>query len=186
MSTSSFRVARCKAFLFLLVVVLFCAVSALSVSSLDFEVGGEDGWEVPRSNNTQFYNQWASKNRFKVDDILVFKYRKDSVMVVTEEDYGRCNSSHPVFFDNRGSTEVKLDRPGPFYFISGNAGHCQLGQKMIVKVLRDDDGAAGSSPPSAADQTGTTPSGPLHHSGAVAPGCAVSTLFLLLVGPLLF
>lgn len=63
-----------------------------------------------------------------------FRYGKDSVMEVTEEDYKKCNSSHPNFFSNTGNTVFKLDHTGPFYFISGVFGHCQKGQRMIVKV----------------------------------------------------
>lgn len=64
-----------------------------------------------------------------------FKYEKDSVMVVTEEEYKHCLSSKPLFFDNNGDTVVRLDRAGLFYFISGVSGHCEKGQRMIIKVL---------------------------------------------------
>ena len=64
-------------------------------------------------------------------------------MEVTEEDYKKCNSSHPNFFSNTGSTLLRLDRPGPFYFISGVSGHCQRGQKMIVKVMYPDETPTG-------------------------------------------
>jgi len=30
---------------------------------------------------------------------------------------------------------VKLDRSGPFYFISGAEGHCEKGQKLVTVVL---------------------------------------------------
>ena len=56
-------------------------------------------------------------------------------MVVTDEEYDKCKSSYPVFFSNNGDTDFKLDRPGLFYFISGVAGHCERGLKMIIKVL---------------------------------------------------
>ncbi|XP_057479146.1 early nodulin-like protein 6 [Actinidia eriantha] len=100
----------------------------------EFEVGGDKGWGTPPSKNDQIYNQWASKNRFNVGDILRFKYNKDSVLVVTDEEYDKCKSSHPIF-SNNGDTDFKLDRPGLFYFISGVAGHCERGLKMIIKVL---------------------------------------------------
>jgi len=51
---------------------------------------------------------------------------------VNKEDYANCNSSNPVEQYNDGNTKVKLDRPGPFYFISGAKGHCEKGQKLIV------------------------------------------------------
>lgn len=67
--------------------------------------------------------------------VLDFKYEKDSVMMVTEEEYKQCFSSKPLFYENNGDSVVKLDRAGLFYFISGVSGHCQKGQRMIIKVL---------------------------------------------------
>ena len=56
-------------------------------------------------------------------------------MEVNETDYKRCNSSHPNFFSNNGNSVFRLNKPGPFYFISGVSGHCEKGQRMIVKVM---------------------------------------------------
>ncbi|XP_021806134.1 early nodulin-like protein 1 [Prunus avium] len=64
---------------------------------------------------------------------LDFNY-KDSVMVVTKDEYEKCRSAHPIFFSNNGVTVFTLDRPGLFYFISGVSGHFERGQK-IIKVL---------------------------------------------------
>ncbi|EPS63213.1 hypothetical protein M569_11575, partial [Genlisea aurea] len=98
-------------------------------------VGGNYGWALPPSNNTHYFNDWASANRFRINDTLYFRYLKDSVMEVTADDYDRCRSAHPIFFSNNGNTTFDLDRPGLFYFISGVSGHCSRGLKMIVKVL---------------------------------------------------
>ena len=68
-----------------------------------------------------------------------FKYGKDSVMEVNETDYKRCNSSHPNFFSNTGNTVFRFDYSGPFYFISGVSGHCEKGQRMIVKVMSPEE-----------------------------------------------
>ena len=64
-----------------------------------------------------------------------FTYKKDSVMVVTDSEYDKCKCSQPLYFSNNGDTRVVLDRPGLFFFMSGVTGHCERGQKMIVKVL---------------------------------------------------
>ncbi|PQQ21252.1 early nodulin-like protein 1 [Prunus yedoensis var. nudiflora] len=56
-------------------------------------------------------------------------------MVVTKDEYKKCHSAHPIFFSNNGVTVFTLDRPGLFYFISGVSGHCERGQKIIIKVL---------------------------------------------------
>ncbi|KAL0402925.1 UNVERIFIED_CONTAM: Early nodulin-like protein 1 [Sesamum radiatum] len=115
------------------------------------------------------YNDWASKKRFQVNDTLRFTYKKDSVMTVTEEEYERCRSSHPVYFSNNGDTVLKLDRPGLFYFISGVSGHCQMGLKMVVKVLEHGSPAQAAADPPAA-------------SAAVfaAPASIAETVFMLL------
>lgn len=74
---------------------------------------------------------------FCYDRAVVFKYKKgsDSVLVVTREDYDNCNTKEPIVKMDGGDSVFKLDRSGPFYFISGNKTNCQKGQKLIVVVL---------------------------------------------------
>ncbi|KAM1377815.1 hypothetical protein FF1_039276 [Malus domestica] len=162
-----------KVFLFFL--LLLSTFQVLFVSCTKFEVGGKSGWEVPKSKSQQMYNEWASKNRFKVDDTLSFNYTKDSVVVVTKDEYEKCHSAHPIFFSNNGATTFTLDRPGLFYFISGVAGHCERGQKMIIKVLEP------ASPPKSADQNSTDPSQTKHGSGAMAAISSATTLVFCFV-----
>ncbi|ESQ30615.1 hypothetical protein EUTSA_v10012234mg [Eutrema salsugineum] len=96
------------------------------VSCTEFEAGGENGWIVPQSSNHgDMFNQWASKNRFKVGDTIRFKYKKDSVLVVSEEEYKKCQTTKPEFYSNHHDTVFKLNR----------SGHCEKGQKMVVKVM---------------------------------------------------
>jgi len=46
--------------------ILFCGVNCT-----EFEVGGHEGWVVPKTkDNAQMFNQWAAQNRFKIDDTL--------------------------------------------------------------------------------------------------------------------
>ncbi|KAL6135855.1 hypothetical protein ACLB2K_068080 [Fragaria x ananassa] len=124
---------------------LFCLVIFISLgnslvfSAYEFQVGGIQGWVVPPTNDSKVYNDWASENRFQVGNAIRFKYKKDSVMEVPEEDYKKCNSSHPKFFDNSGNTVYRFDHSGSLYFISGAAGHCEKGQRMIVKVMASDE-----------------------------------------------
>ncbi|KAK3024136.1 hypothetical protein RJ639_044391 [Escallonia herrerae] len=129
---SSLFMNSCKV---LLLLALLSSFNFLAVVCVEFQVGGDKGWVIPPSKNSHLYNDWASKNRFKGDDTLRFEYKKDSVLVVTQEEYEKCRSSHPMFFSNNGNTVYKLDQPGLFYFISGVAGHCERGLKMIIKVL---------------------------------------------------
>ncbi|KAF2316549.1 hypothetical protein GH714_041890 [Hevea brasiliensis] len=38
-----------------------------------------------------------------------------------------------------GNTVYKLDHSGPFYFVSGVSGHCEKGQKIIIKVMAPEE-----------------------------------------------
>lgn len=69
-----------------------------------------------------------------------FKYKMgDSVMVVSEAEYNKCNSTQPNFVSNTGNTVFEVNHSGLFYFISGISRHCVRGQRMIVKVMATDD-----------------------------------------------
>ncbi|XP_061372485.1 early nodulin-like protein 21, partial [Gastrolobium bilobum] len=110
-----------------------------SVASSEFQVGDTKGWVVPPANDTNMYNDWASHNRFHVGDTIYFRYKKDSVMEVGEEDYKDCNATHPTFFSNIGNTVFRFEHSGTFYFVSGASGHCEKGQKMIERVMVPDE-----------------------------------------------
>ncbi|KAL2317974.1 hypothetical protein Fmac_031850 [Flemingia macrophylla] len=143
----------------------------------EFLVGGKtDAWKIP-SSQSESLNQWAERSRFQVGDYLVWKYDggKDSVLEVSREDYGNCSISKPIKEYSDGTTKVKLDRPGAFYFISGAKGHCDKGQKLVVVVLSPRGGryAGVTSPapapaPSAASAEFEAP--------AVAPTSSTSSL----------
>ncbi|KAI9197834.1 hypothetical protein LWI28_005310 [Acer negundo] len=118
--------------------IIFTSLHCLSVS-FEFQVGCNNDWVVPPVSDSKTYNDWASENRFKASDTIRFKYKKYSVMEVSEEDYKKCNSTHPIFFFNTGNSLFRLQRSGSFYFISGVSGHCQKGQGMIVKVMSEEE-----------------------------------------------
>ncbi|XP_059294256.1 early nodulin-like protein 21 [Lycium ferocissimum] len=119
-------------------ILVTTSLQFMHVSSLEFQVGDTTGWAVPPANVTNFYNNWASQMRFKIGDTIRFKYKKDSVMEVSEKEYKKCNSTRPHFFSNTGNTMFTLEHSGYFYFVSGAAGHCERGQRMIVRVLVQD------------------------------------------------
>ncbi|OAY53591.1 early nodulin-like protein 3 [Manihot esculenta] len=117
----------------LLMITLFLSLS----EAKEIIIGGKtDAWKIPSSQSDSL-NKWAESSRFRIGDTLVWKYdsEKDSVLQVTREAYLSCNISNPIEEYKDGNTKVKLDRSGPFYFISGAEGHCVKGQKMIVVVL---------------------------------------------------
>ncbi|XP_068502148.1 early nodulin-like protein 21 [Phaseolus vulgaris] len=130
--------SSCSISLPVLLFAIFSVLTCCSVASNEFQVGGSKGWVVPSLNDTNFYNEWASHNRFHAGDILWFKYKKDSVMEVDEGGYKNCNTTHPILFSNSGKTEFKLGHSGTFYFMSGASGHCEMGQKMTVRVMVDE------------------------------------------------
>ncbi|CAI8610197.1 unnamed protein product [Vicia faba] len=160
-----------------LCLILFAALQCLVINCAEFEVGGRNGWVVPTSKDSdEMYNQWASQNRFKIEDTIHFKYDKDSVMMVSEEEYEKCKSDRPLFFENNGNTVYKFERPGMFYFISGVSGHCTRGQKMVIKVL-DIEPITASSPQSANENASIV------HSKAASQTAPISfivfTIFVL-------
>ncbi|EPS72444.1 hypothetical protein M569_02314 [Genlisea aurea] len=105
----------------------------------DLVVGGKaNSWTIPLSDSDSL-NRWAEKSRFVIGDSLVWNYdgAKDSVLEVSKNDYFACNTSDPIKKYSGGSNTVKLERSGPYYFISGAAGHCEKGQKVIVVVISE-------------------------------------------------
>ncbi|PSS16175.1 Early nodulin-like protein [Actinidia chinensis var. chinensis] len=119
--------------LLILVLIFFTGLIDL-LEAYQFNVGGREGWVLNPSEN---YNRWAERMRFQVNDTLFFKYMKgsDSVLVASKEDYDKCNTQKPILKMDGGDSVFKLDRSGPFYFITGNKTNCQNGQKLIIVVL---------------------------------------------------
>ncbi|KAK1269829.1 Early nodulin-like protein 1 [Acorus gramineus] len=127
-------------------------ITTISSEAKDFLVGGTtNAWKIPTSK-TDSLNSWAEGTRFQIGDSLVWKYeaKKDSVVEVTREAYLSCNATDPISQNDEGNTTVRFERSGAFYFISGEKGHCQKGQKLIVVVLSRKSGGSASSSPSPA------------------------------------
>ncbi|MCD7450839.1 hypothetical protein HAX54_008582 [Datura stramonium] len=98
-----------KTFLYL---VFFFSLHLLPAFSTEFSVGGDKGWIIPQEKDDQIYNEWAAKNRFKVNDTLIFEYKRDSVLAVTQEDYEKCKSVHR-FFANNGESIFQIGPTRP-------------------------------------------------------------------------
>ncbi|XP_031495650.1 early nodulin-like protein 1 [Nymphaea colorata] len=137
------------------VVALLLVLAAMSSSFLFadaafharvFKVGGQDGWVVSPSEPL---NRWSDRQRFHKFDRLYFKYKagEDSVLLVSKEAYENCNRTNPVNSFTDGNTSIELPHSGPLYFISGELGHCEKGQKLIIRVLADRSHAPSSQPP---------------------------------------
>ncbi|XP_059283108.1 early nodulin-like protein 3 [Lycium ferocissimum] len=116
-------------FLFVIFLSFLC-----SSQGYKFYVGGKEGWVL---NPSESYSHWVGRNRFQVNDTIVFKYKKDSdsVLVVHKDDYFKCNKTKPIHNLKDGHSKLKFTRSGPFYFISGQDDHCEKGQKVLVVVI---------------------------------------------------
>ncbi|URE18205.1 Plastocyanin-like domain [Musa troglodytarum] len=152
-------------------------------SGLEFHVGGSRGWIVPAGDEAESYNRWAMRNRFHVGDSVCklhlapavyvvllffhpaansslscnhvdFKYKNDSVLVVDREAYGDCNTTDPLLAFDDGNTTFRFDRYGFFFFISGTPGHCEAGQRLIVRVMVHPEFAAAGPGPAPGLQPG--------------------------------
>ncbi|XP_061360627.1 early nodulin-like protein 3 [Gastrolobium bilobum] len=105
--------------LLLLMILMFLLSSSSSsqVAAKEFSIGGKDGWVVKPS---EYYNQWAQENKFQVNDILYFKYKKGDDLVLV----------------------------GHFFFISGNVDNCKNGQKLIIFAIAVRETLSQATPPS--------------------------------------
>ncbi|XP_043694097.1 early nodulin-like protein 1, partial [Telopea speciosissima] len=131
-------------------ILLFLLFTFSEANGREILVGGKsDSWKIP-SSAAEALNHWAEATRFKIGDSLIWNYdpKQDSVVEVDQENYDRCNTSNSIAEYKDGNTKVKLNRSGPFYFISGAQGNCQKGEKLIVVVLSPNHDKPKKSPPS--------------------------------------
>uniref|UniRef100_A0A1S3YEC4 Early nodulin-like protein 1 n=2 Tax=Nicotiana TaxID=4085 RepID=A0A1S3YEC4_TOBAC len=105
----------------------------------EFKVGGSGDWSVPLDPNANDYNQWAERSRYQIGDTLLFVYPadKDSVLLVTKEDYANCSTTAPLEKYSDGHSIFNLTHSGPFYFISGVHDNCVKNEKFQVVVMAD-------------------------------------------------
>ncbi|KGN45598.1 mavicyanin [Cucumis sativus] len=146
----------------------------VAATAFQFKVGDEIGWQLPPTNDSEFYVYWASINRFQIGDSLSFEYKNDSVLMVEKWDYYHCNSSDPILGFNNGKGVIKLNRAGAFYFISGFSDHCRNGQRLLVRVMLPHDLIVASPPQSTADDA---PSPSFTNDGAPLPVTAPVVFF---------
>ncbi|RLN22180.1 hypothetical protein C2845_PM07G37950 [Panicum miliaceum] len=126
----------------LLAVLLAAATGA---DGRDFHVGGRAGWAP---NPAEPFNTWAERNRFQVNDTLVFRYNKDAdaVLVVTQSHYDACNTTEPVLRLGGGDSRFVFNGSGPYFFISADEERCRAGERLIVVVLAVRNSSGGNTP----------------------------------------
>lgn len=91
--------------------------------------------------------------------VFLYPPSQDSVIQVTPQAFKSCNLKDPILFMNDGNSLFNITQPGDFYFTSGEAGHCQKGQKLQISLAGD--GAivyAPSEGPGAMSETADGPS----------------------------
>ncbi|XP_057458752.1 early nodulin-like protein 9 [Lotus japonicus] len=160
----------------------FCLLLMVHKSAAyEFVVGGQKGWSVPSDPNFNPFNQWAEKSRFQVGDSLVFNYQsgQDSVLYVKSEDYASCNTGSAYAKYSDGHTVFKLNKSGPYFFISGNKDKCNKNEKLAVIVLADRSNSnqtTTASPPSPQSSSSSPPSpAPSKQEGQSPPPADTNT-----------
>ncbi|KAF3650478.1 putative checkpoint serine/threonine-protein kinase BUB1-like [Capsicum annuum] len=136
---------------FLILIFLGFIMCCSSCEGYTFYAGGKSGWVL---NPSESYTHWAERNRFQVNDTIVFKFQigLDSVLLVTKDDYNNCNKNKPILELKNGNSKFKFEGSGPFYFISGHEDNCERGLKLMIVVLSPNhkahkgQGPIGSSP----------------------------------------
>ncbi|KAM1565467.1 hypothetical protein ACFX1Z_044273 [Malus domestica] len=139
-----------------LLVLVFAALFTKETLAAQHVVGGSQGWE-----ETTDLNSWASGEKFKVGDQLVFKYTSGLHSVVelpNESAYKSCNTGSALDSKSSGNDVVKLTKAGTRYFACGTLGHCGQGMKMKITTV-----------------AGNTPSSPSPSSSAAASSSSSSS-----------
>ncbi|KAF8379969.1 hypothetical protein HHK36_027435 [Tetracentron sinense] len=115
-------------FLLLLQTQVFC---------YQYKVGDLAAWGIPTSANPHVYTNWSKKYILKIGDSLLFLYppSQDSVIQVTEQAFNTCNLKDPILYMDNGNSLFNITSVGPFYFTSGEPGHCQKSQKLKISLL---------------------------------------------------
>ncbi|XP_055801852.1 early nodulin-like protein 1 [Solanum dulcamara] len=119
---------------FFLIFWVFFMCCSLCEANYTFYAGGKSGWVL---NPSESYVHWAERNRFQVNDTIIFKFKlgSNSVLLVDKDDYNNCNKDNPILELEHGNSKFRFDGSGPFYFISGHEDNCEKGQKLMIVVL---------------------------------------------------
>ncbi|KAM7253976.1 hypothetical protein ACFE04_031658 [Oxalis oulophora] len=110
------------------------ALFGISFANVNYTVGDSAGWKSMGFD----YAKWASKHHFHVGDTLAFNYNNTlhDVKQVTANNFMHCNGTSPIATYKSGSDKIVLKEVGHQYFICGFPGHCKMGQKVDILVLK--------------------------------------------------
>lgn len=116
-------------------------VMSVMVASMVFQgfasehvVGDESGWTIPSNEN--FYGEWATKNTFQANDVLVFNFDtgRHNVAQVTKDAYDACDGSNPISLYTDAPARITIDPSKDQFYICTIGPHCNLFQKLAISV----------------------------------------------------
>ncbi|CAF2154385.1 hypothetical protein HID58_003125 [Brassica napus] len=95
-------------------------------------VGDSSGWEL----YTNYTNRTQGRE-FHVGDVLVLNYNRDqhNVMQVNSTAYVYCGRDNYISLFNKGNDSIVISEVGEHWFICAVDGHCENGQKLLIKIL---------------------------------------------------
>ncbi|KAI3689609.1 hypothetical protein L2E82_47572 [Cichorium intybus] len=108
-------------------------VLTTSISSMEYIVGDEGGWNLKVN-----YTTWAKDKVFFVGDTLVFNYAPGThnVMKVNGTGFQQCIVTSSNGTLTSGRDVISLQTPGRKWYICGVLKHCELGNmKLVITVL---------------------------------------------------
>ncbi|KAK1428286.1 hypothetical protein QVD17_17117 [Tagetes erecta] len=117
----------------MMVVAVVTAVITAAMGGEVYMVGDNVGWTSVANYD---YKAWAASKLFKVGDTIVFRYVKifHNVARVSYNDFLTCNGSNPYTISNSGNDSFSIKYPGHYFFICTEPDHCELGQKVDIRV----------------------------------------------------
>ncbi|XP_022158656.1 uclacyanin-2-like [Momordica charantia] len=163
--------------------VFFATAAIFTPSTLaaTYTVGDDAGW-----NTGVNYTNWAHGKPFNVGDLLLFKYKQGehNVFKVNGTSFQRCVPPADVEPLTTGNDVIVLTTPGKKWYICGVGLHCDAGQKLVITVLNQEEGASpvsapppstNSLPPSPPPFPLSTPSTPLPANSTNSPPPSAAT-----------
>lgn len=156
-----------KKVLLLLAAAIFSAVVGIC-SAATLTVGGDTtGWTIPPSQS--FYTTWASKQKLKVGDSLVFPFQAGmhTVAEVSKAAYDSCSSANPLSAVlSTAPANITIRTAGTHYYICTVTGHCSSGQKLAIVAAASS--ASAPAPKSSKPKKAASPA-PAPSTTAAAP-----------------
>ncbi|KAL6979510.1 hypothetical protein U1Q18_021171 [Sarracenia purpurea var. burkii] len=124
-----------KVELSLLILVAACCLKMEPASAMYHVVGGSLGWSVPP--NKTYFQDWAKKRVFGVEDKLLFPFRTSlhNVVEVGAGDFEGCTKENLINIYTKGPLIMNFTQPGDHYYYSGVGLQCESGLKLHVTVV---------------------------------------------------